>query len=115
MIRDLKPLPLRFWRSPMGHEPVRDWLVALAAEDKKIIGRDIAKVQYRWPVGLPLCRALGDGLWEVRSSFAGRREARVIFGFSDGELIALHAFFKKSQKTGREDLLVARNRWEELA
>jgi phage-related protein len=39
----------------------------------------------------------------------------VIFGFSDGELIALHAFFKKSQKTGREDLLLARNRWEELA
>lgn len=112
MIADLHPLPVRFWRSHGGQEPVRDWLQGLSSEDKKIVGRDIAKVQYRWPLGLPLCRSLGNGLWEVRSSLSGRREARILFGFSDGALVALHAFFKKSQKTPSEQLALARTRWE---
>jgi phage-related protein len=110
----LKPLPLRFWRSANGHEPVREWLAALEVSDKKLIGRDIAKVQYRWPVGLPLCRSMGDGLWEIRSSLPGRREVRVIFGFSGGVLVALHVFFKKSRRTPDEDLNLARERWLEL-
>ena len=51
-----------------------------------------------WPFGLPLCRPLSGGLWEIRSSLPGRRETRVLFGFHEGKLIALHAFIKKSQK-----------------
>ena len=78
------------------------------------IGRDIAKVQYGWPVGLPLCRPLSAGLWEVRSSLPSRREARVFFGFHDGMLIALHAMIKKTQKTLTEDLTLARHRFKEL-
>ena len=72
----------------MRREPVREWLRELSREDKRTIGRDIAKVQFGWPVGLPLCRALGGGLWEVRSSLASKRKARVFFGFHDGTLIA---------------------------
>jgi phage-related protein len=37
-----------------------------------------------------------------------RREARVVFGFYDGMLIALHAFIKKTQKTASEELAMAR-------
>jgi hypothetical protein len=54
----LKPIPLVFWRSATGREPVREWLNELSREDKRTIGHDIAKVQYGWPVGLPLCRPL---------------------------------------------------------
>lgn len=103
-----KPIPLAFWRSANGREPVREWLRALSQDDKKVIGRDIAKVQFGWPVGLPLCRPLSDGLWEVRSSLPSRREVRVLFGFHDGTLIALHAMIKKTQKTPTEDLVLAR-------
>jgi phage-related protein len=95
-------------------EPVREWLKALAREDKKAIGRDIAKVQFGWPIGLPVCRPLSGGLWEVRSSLPSRREARVLFGFQEGALIALHAIFKKTQKTPAEDLKVARERLKEI-
>jgi len=106
----LKPIPLRFWKSASGREPVREWLNELPREDQKTIGRDLAKLQFGWPVGMPLCRPLGEGLWEVRSTLRTRREARVLFGFYEDMLIALHAFIKKTQKTAPEDLAMARQR-----
>src|SRR5260370_38998888 len=109
-----KLIPVTAWRSASGKEPVREWLKSLARDDKKIIGRDIAKVQFGWPIGLPVCRPLGGGLWEVRSSLPSRREARVLFGFHDGALIALHAIFKKAQKTPAGDLTLARERLKEI-
>ena len=115
MVDVLKPLVLHFWCSPTGQEPVREWLTSLPTEDKKVIGRDIAKVQYRWPLGLPLCRSLGSGLWEVRSSLPSKREARVVFGFQASGLIALHAFIKKSQTTAEFNLALARRRWKDIA
>ena len=108
-----KPIPLRFWRSTTGREPVREWLNELPLDDRRIIGRDMAKVQFGWPIGLPLCRPMGDGLWEVRSSLPSKREARVLFGFYEGGLIALHAFIKKAQRTAPDDLSLARQRFKE--
>jgi phage-related protein len=110
----LKPIPLVFWRSATGREPVREWLIELSREEKRAIGRDIAKVQYGWPLGLPLCRPLSEGLWEIRASLPSKREARVFFGFHGGMLIALHATIKKTRKTPAEDLTLARRRFKEL-
>jgi phage-related protein len=93
---------------------VRDWLNELPREDQKTIGRDLARLQFGWPAGMPLCRPLGEGLWEVRSTLRSRREARVLFGFHDDMLIALHAFIKKTQKTPPDDLAIARQRLKEV-
>jgi phage-related protein len=109
----LKPIALVFWRSTTGREPVRDWLKELPRADKRAIGRDIAKVQFGWPIGLPLCRPLSSGLWEVRSVLPSKRQARVFFGFHDRMLVALHAIIKKVQKTPAEDLALARQRLKE--
>jgi len=114
MTERLEPIPLAFWRSAAGREPVREWLRELPRNDKRTIGRDIAKVQFGWPVGLPLCRPLSGGLWEVRSSLQSRREARVFFGFHEGTLIALHAIIKKARKAPLEDLALARQRLKEF-
>ncbi len=114
MIERLKPIPLVFWKSSAGHEPVREWLNELSRDDQRTIGHDIAKVQFGWPAGLPVCRALGKGLWEVRSSLPSKREARVLFGFHEGMLIALHAFIKKTQATPAGDLTLAQQRWKEV-
>ena len=115
MIDSLKPLPLRFWRSGHGRESVRDWLTSLPPDDKRVIGRDIATVQYGWPIGLPVCRPLGNGLWEVRSSLPSKREARVLFCFFEGEMFALHAFIKSTQKTSQEDLKLATKRMKDIS
>ena len=110
MVRNLRPIPLVFWRSESG----REWLGSLPRADKRTIGRDVAKVQFGWPIGLPLCRALSGGLWEVRSSLPSRREARVFFAFSGETMVILHAFIKKSQATPKQELTIARQRAKEL-
>jgi phage-related protein len=113
MIEQIKPIPLVFWKSAAGNEPVREWLNELPRDDQRTIGRDIAKVQFGWPIGLPVCRPLGKGLWEVRSSLPSNREARVLFGFHDGMLIALTAFIKKTQTTPDDELALAHKRLKE--
>ena len=94
-------------------EPVRDWLRSLADEDRRIVGGDIARAEFGWPIGMPLCRSLGGGLWEVRSSLPHGRIARVIFCASQGHMVLLHGFEKKSQATPRADLELARRRQRE--
>jgi hypothetical protein len=74
-----KQLPMAFYRSANGREPVRDWLEALSDADRRVLGYDIGLVEIGWPIGMPLCRALGAGLWAIRSSLPGNRIARVIF------------------------------------
>ena len=107
-------IPLVFFASDAGNEPVRKWLRALPEPDRRVVGQDLMRVQWRWPVGMPLCRNLGGGLWEVRCSLAGNRIATVIFCLYEGQLIALHAFIKKARKTPKVDLELATKRKEEL-
>jgi phage-related protein len=107
-------IPLFFYRSAAGKEPVRDWLKELDRDDRLEIGMDLMRVQYRWPVGMPLCRAMGGGLWEVRTSLPSKTIARVLICFHEGALVALHAFIKKTQKTPDEDLKIARRRKKEV-
>jgi phage-related protein len=109
-----RPIPLVFWKSATGREPVREWLRQLPREDQRSIGRDIAQVQFGWPVGLPLCRPMSGGLWELRASLPSRREARVIFAFHASMLVALHAFIKKSQRTPPDELALSRQRLKEM-
>ena len=98
----------------MGAEPVRDWLKSLPSEDRREIGEDIATVEYGWPVGMPVCRPLGQGLWEARSTLHGNRIARVIFCIAQGRMVLLHGFVKKTQKIPNEDLTLARSRMKEI-
>jgi phage-related protein len=103
-----------FYRTKAGAEVVRDWLRGLDPADRNAIGQDLMRVQYRWPVGMPLCRAMGDGLWEVRSDLPSDRIARMLFSFHQGRLLVLHGFIKKSQRTPNEDLALARKRKREF-
>ena len=75
----LKKVPSVFYQSEQGARPVRDFILGLSRADRRIIGNDIATVEYGWPIGKPTCAPLGLGLWEVRSSLTSNRIARVIF------------------------------------
>ncbi len=105
-----KALSLRFYRTKNRREPVRGWLKELDKPDSMVVSEDIAAIQYGWPIGMPVCRAFDDGLYEVRSSLAGGRIARVLFFFADGEIILTHGFIGKRQKTPKGDLRLARDR-----
>jgi hypothetical protein len=58
----LTEIPVVFYRTSGGAEPVLDWLRCLPVDDRRAIGTDLATVQFGWPIGMPLCRALGRGL-----------------------------------------------------
>lgn len=114
MAKQPKKIPAFFFQTSAGTEPVRDWLKDLDDDDRRVIGEDIATVEYGWPVGMPTCRSLGDGLWEVRSSLPSRRDARVIFVVMEKQMILLHGFIKKVQKTPKADFDLALKRVKEL-
>lgn len=97
-----------------GRAPVREWIKGLERADRKIIGEDIKDVEFAWPIGMPLCRPLSRGLWEVRSNLTGGRIARVLFCINDERMVLLHAFVKKTQKTPAPDRDLALKRMKEV-
>lgn len=102
-------LGVRFFCTEAGNEPVREWLSDLPRESKKLIGTDIKTVQLGWPLGMPVVRKLDSGLWEVRIDL-GDTIARVLFTVVGGEMVLLHGFIKKSQKTPSADMKTAKQR-----
>jgi len=96
-------------------EPVREWLKGLEEAERQAIGKDLLRAQWRWPVGMPLCRPMGNGLWEVRTNPTTKRTARVLLCLYREHLVALHGFIKKTRATPDEDLATARKRQRELA
>ena len=102
-----------FFKTTQGNEPVREWLLSLEKADRKIIGDDVLKVQYCWPIGRPLVGNLGHGLLEVRSRL-GERIARLIFCIEGPTMVLLHGFIKKTQKTPKHDLDLALKRKKQL-
>jgi hypothetical protein len=59
-----------------------------------MVGEDIKDVEFSWPIGMPLCRALGHGLWEVRSVLPQGRIARVLYCVRANRMVLLHPFIK---------------------
>lgn len=106
-------LSVCFFQTDAGGEPVRDWLKTLSAQDRKTIGEDIKTVQFGWPLGMPLVRKMGKGLWEVRIHLENRI-ARVLFTVEDGVMVLLHGFIKKSQTTPQDDLDLGKARLKQL-
>ena len=82
----LTEIPVVFYRTTSGVEPVRDWLKSLPDDDRRKIGIDLATVQVGWPVGMPICRPIG----------------------------VVHGFIKKTQRTPQDDLELARKRMKEM-
>ena len=109
-----RKIPLVFFRTGNGSEPVREWLKGLVEVERHAIGRNLLRAQWQWPVGMPLCRPLSGGLWEVRTDLPTNRTARVLLCIYRGHLVALHAFIKKTRTTPEDDLALARKRQREL-
>jgi phage-related protein len=106
-------LDIRFYATDLGTEPVREWLKLLPAVDRKVIGEDMKTVQFGWPLGMPLVRSMGGGIWEVRIRLQNRI-ARVLFVLVGSTMVLLHGFIKKTQATSQSDLDLAKDRLKHL-
>lgn len=108
-----KIITIDFYKQGNDREPVREWLKSLKKEERRIIGEDLKLVQTGWPLGMPLVCNLGKGLWEVRSTLPNNI-ARVLFIMFEGQMVLLHGFIKKTQKTPQQDLEMASTRAKEV-
>jgi phage-related protein len=109
-----KRIPAFFYQTEAGTEPVREWLRTLDQEDRYLIGTDIKTVEFGWPIGMPTCRPMGGGLFEVRTDLPQGRIARVLFCIYEGRMVLLHGFIKKTEKTPKKDLDKALERKRKL-
>ena len=89
---------------------MRDWLkMTLSAEDRRRVGHDIMTVEYGWPIGMPTCRQLDEGVHEVRTNLLQNRIARVLFYIDKlGRTALPHRFIGKTKRTLVEDLRLER-------
>lgn len=109
----MKRISAFFFATEGGSEPVREWLITLGNPDKRTIGEDIKAVEFGWPRDYhppSLVKNLDGAVCEVRSNISDKRIARVLFAVIGSEMILLHGFIKKSQKTPKQDLDLAKDR-----
>ncbi len=111
-----KILQAVFFTTDAGNRPVREWLLELSPEDRKSIGEDIATLEFCWPVGMPKCAPMKGikGLYEIRSNISSGRIARVFFVLIGKQMVLLHGFIKKTQKTPDKELKLATARMKEV-
>jgi len=99
-----KKLKVVFYKTESQNEPVKDWILKLSKDDKKIIGENILTLQYTWPVGMPLVRTIEENLFEIRICLSNKQNIRVMFTLFNKTMILLHIFVKKTQKTPKKEL-----------
>jgi len=106
-------LRVKFFAAENGKEPVKEWIKSLNKDERKIIGDDLKTVQFGWPLGMPLVKNLGHKLWELRSTIP-KGIVRIIFMAKGGNIVLLHAFIKKTQKTPKQEIEIAVKRLKQV-
>jgi len=102
-----------FFETVNGKMPAKEFIRGLTKEDQKETGADIRIVQENFPIGLPLVKKIKPELWEIRSTIKDGI-CRVFFTVSAENIVLLHAFLKKTQKTPPKEIDVAVERLKEL-
>jgi hypothetical protein len=77
---------------------VARFLQSLPDDDATAILDTVSQVAADPAALSPRCRRLASNLYEARHTLPHRRQARVMFGFRDGEPVLLTAFLKKDTK-----------------
>ena len=103
---------------PEGNRgPVREYLGQLATERPKAFARLALDLEVLGADGLRsqqiTVRPLGDKLWELKRLYDGI-QYRLFFGVWKGAVWLLHTIEKKSTKTPKDDLELARKRLGEV-
>lgn len=106
---------IEFYKDENGNEPVKEWLLDLKkkAKSKESRIRYNKVLEYLYVLeangtyaGLPYTKHIGGDMWELRP-----RDDRILFfGVTEGRIVLLHQFEKKTKKTPKRELEIARKR-----
>ena len=96
----MKRVPAMFYRTEGGNEPVRSLLLDLDKDDRRKVGEDIKLVEFGWPIGMPTCRPMGNGIHEIRTDISEGRTVRIFFYIDAKQrMVLLSGLIKKTRKT----------------
>lgn len=115
MTNDAEPHMVEIWKINYYNEKTQDDILAWP---KKTVQRylriaDLIKVEGP-NLGMPFTKALGNGLFEIRVQ-AVEGIGRAFFCCIDRkQIMVLHAFIKKTQKTPNQELQIAKQRMQEI-
>jgi len=97
--------------------PVAEYLGRLAKERPKAFAKLALDLEILGAEGLRsgqiMIRPLGDKLWELKRPYEGI-QYRIFFGVHKGAVWLVHSVEKKSAKTPKDDLELARKRLREV-
>lgn len=106
---------VKFYRTRSGASPVDDFILR---SEKSVQSKVFRQIRYLNEFGLTssnpsLKKIIGTNLWEIR--ILGRNSIRVIcVMIINNQIVVLHIFKKKSQKTPKKELNIALKRYKDL-
>jgi phage-related protein len=100
-----------------GHCPVLEFLSDLQGPQRIAAEQMLALLRHQIPAngppkGAPLCKSLGDGLYELRRQPKGKK-LRLVWFYGGGAVIVCAAAFTKAERTPRTELERAKQAQED--
>ena len=102
---------VEFYTDARGDSPLDDFLRSLPERDEARIAQTIELLrEFGLQLGRPYVKSLTAKLWELRVSTRGRAYRIIYFAHTGRRFVLLHGFVKKTRKTPKRELDVARRR-----
>ncbi|MGI0014030.1 MAG: type II toxin-antitoxin system RelE/ParE family toxin [Nitrososphaera sp.] len=106
---------LEFYVDEGGDSPVADFLDSLDLKTRARFRWSMEQLQLRnVQAREPLVRHLEGNLWELREESRTNIYRIVYFFFTGRRIIFLHGFQKKTQRTPRQELEIAKQRYHDF-
>lgn len=101
------------FESKRGEKPIREFIQSLDISSGPKVVHSINLLEQFGPfLKMPHSKKLTKELYELR--IRGKEEVRIIYAFNKKDIILLHAFKKKTQKTLQKEIETALNRLDKI-
>jgi phage-related protein len=99
------------------HYSIQETIRAFPADIKKALGKAILELQYGTSLGMPLSKSMpsiAKGVQEIRVKDKDGIYRVFYFAKVKDKILIFHAFQKKTQKTPKKDIDLAKKRLKEM-
>ncbi|MFA5586495.1 MAG: type II toxin-antitoxin system RelE/ParE family toxin [Saccharofermentanales bacterium] len=100
-----------FYESSSGSSPVEEWLNSTSLRVRtKLIKMMIQVEEYWGHTHLPFVKPVREDLFEITTQVDGKWPRVLFFCYDQDSIVYLHGFFKKMNKTPKNEIAVALDR-----
>ncbi|MEJ2500765.1 MAG: type II toxin-antitoxin system RelE/ParE family toxin [Campylobacterales bacterium] len=104
-----------FFTDKNGSKPVYEWILSLEEKTKTVVLRNLDLLeQLGTGIREPYVKHLEEKLYEVRAKDHKGIYRIIYFAHTGKRFVLLHGFVKKTQKTPRKEIDIAKQRMKEM-